>query len=259
MQLFNKAENQLDFLKGIEKQIQAQLANVPAEILRLSKSNGQLQYYSEANKKRTYIRKKNIQFAKKLAQRDYNKKLIPYVRKNIHMIEQFLKGYSPEKCINCYSNLPMARKLLVEPFFVDAQSYAKQWQSQKYEPKKEFPIENFLTTKKERVRSKSEIIIANMLNSKGIPYHYEFPVKINNSLTLYPDFYCLNKRTRQEFYWEHCGKMDNPEYAIRLVQRLGLYAQKNIIVGKNLILTMETREQPLNTKDVERIIQALFV
>ena len=228
MILFENAEKQLEFLKELEQQIQNQLKDAPVEILRLSKSNGQFQYYAETEKKRTYIRKKNILFAKKLAQRDYNKKLIPCIRKNIHMLEQFLKGYSPQGCIKCYSNLPVSRKLLVEPFFMDNQNYSKRWQAQKHEPKKEFPIENYLTTKEEKVRSKSEVIIANTLNSKGIPYHYEALLKINANLTFHPDFLCLNKRTRQEFYWEHCGMM-------------------------------ETREQPLNTKDVERVIGAFLV
>ena len=97
-----------------------------------------------------------------------------------------------------------------------------------------------------------------MLNNKGIPYHYEVPVKINSSITFHPDFFCLNKRTRQEFYWEHCGKMDDPEYSGDLVRRLTLYAQKNIIPGKNLILTMETLKTPLNTKDVERTIETFL-
>ena len=98
-----------------------------------------------------------------------------------------------------------------------------------------------------------------MLNSKGIPYHYEVPVKISKEVTLHPDFFCLNKRTRQEFYWEHCGKMDDPDYSQKLVNRLAIYAQKDIIVGKNLILTMETQKQPLNIKVVEKVIAALLV
>ena len=80
-----------------------------------------------------------------------------------------------------------------------------------------------------------------------------------NKLPLYPDFLCLNKRTRQEFYWEHCGMMDDFEYSGNLVTRLSIYAQKNIILGKNLILTMETRKQQLNTKDIEKVIEALLV
>ena len=98
-----------------------------------------------------------------------------------------------------------------------------------------------------------------MLNAKGVPYHYEFPVTVRSGLVLYPDFFCLNKRTRQEVYWEHCGMMDDPEYTSGLVKRLSLYSQKNIIPGKNLILTMETAELPLNTKEVEKVIAAFLL
>ena len=52
--------------------------------------------------------------------------------------------------------------------------------------------------------------------------------------------------------------MDDPEYAGDLARRLTLYAQKNIICGKNLILTMETLKNPLNTKDVERTIETFL-
>ena len=69
----------------------------------------------------------------------------------------------------------------------------------------------------------------------------------------------MNKRTRQEFYWEHCGRMDEPEYARSMVKRLSLYSRKNIIPGKNLILTMETYEHPLNTKDVEQLVESFLL
>ena len=258
MDLLQKAQEQLDFLKEQKQKIQEELKTASKETLRLSKSNGTFQYYSETKKKRTYIRKKNIQLAKNLAQRDYNRKLIPFISKNIEALEEFSKKYSPQKCERCFSKLPLARRLLIKPFFVDDKTYAKLWQAQKYEAKKEEPPGSLETLKNEHVRSKSEVIIANMLNSKGIPYHYEYPLKITSSLTLYPDFFCLNKRTRQQFYWEHCGKMDNPEYSGNLVRRLALYAQKDIIPGKNLILTMETLDHQLSTKDVERMIKAFL-
>ena len=259
MELLEQAENQLKFLQQLGQKLQEQLKSSPTEILRLSKSNGQFQYYAEIQKKRTYIRKKNIQLAKDLAQRDYNKKLLPYIKKNITSLKAFTKTYSLQKAQECFSKLPTARKLLVKPFFIDNITYAKQWQLQKFEPNNDTPQGNYFTTKYEHVRSKSEMIIANMLNTKGIPYHYEVPIKINSNLIFHPDFLCLNKRTRQEFYWEHCGMMDDSGYSGKLVKRLAIYAQKNIIPGKNLILTMETREQPLNTKDIEKVIDALLV
>ena len=256
------ALKQLETLKQLELQLRAQIQeqqkNTSEKPLRLSKSNGIFQYYIEINNKRSYIKKKNIQLAKTLAQRDYNKKLIPCIAKNIDILENFTRSYSPQNCINCFSSLPTARKLLVTPVFMDDTTYARQWQAQKFEPKRDPPEGSYFTQKDEHVRSKSEVIIANILNTKGVPYHYEYPVKISSSVTFHPDFFCLNKRTRREFYWEHCGKMDNPEYSGDLVKRLALYAQKNIICGKNLILTMETLEHPLNTKDVEKVIETFL-
>ena len=128
------------------------------------------------------------------------------------------KHYAPQKCENYFLIMPAARKVLVKPFFLDSITYSKQWQAQKFEPNKDTPLGNYFTTKDEHVRSKSEMIIANMLNTKGIPYHYEVPIKINSNLTFHPDFLCLNKRTRQEFYWEHCGMMDDSVYSGKCLQ-----------------------------------------
>ena len=43
-----------------------------------------------------------------------------------------------------------------------------------------------------RVRSKSELIIANMLEKYGIPYRYEYPLLLNGNDLVRPDFLCLN-------------------------------------------------------------------
>ena len=259
MELLEKAKKQLVLLTQIEQSIRLQTKKAPKGILRLSKSNGTFQYYSIKNGKRHYIRKKDLTIAQALAQRDYNKKLQTFLKSNIYALKIFTKHYAPQNCTDLFQKLPTARKILVKPAFVDNLTYAKQWQAQKYEPNKDFPQGNFFTTKGEHVRSKSEVIIANILNTHGIPYHYETPVKLNSSYTFHPDFLCLNKRTRQEFYWEHCGKMDDSEYSANLVKRLVIYAQKNIIPGKNLILSMETLEQPLSTKDIENLIKTFLL
>lgn len=259
MKLLLHVQKEVENLKELKKTLLLQLQSTSRKQLRLSKSHGQFQYYIQEDNKRIYIRKKNIQQARELAQRDYNQSLIPCLSKKISVLENFTQSYSHADCEKCFTELPLARRELVSPYFVNDLIYAKRWQAQKYPPNKDFPEGNNFTFKNEKVRSKSEVIIANMLNSKGIPYHYEVPVKISKEVTLHPDFFCLNKRTRQEFYWEHCGKMDDPDYSQKLVNRLAIYAQKDIIVGKNLILTMETQKQPLNIKVVEKMIAALLV
>ena len=52
--------------------------------------------------------------------------------------------------------------------------------------------------------------------------------------------------------------MDDPEYTTNMTARISEYAKKGIIAGKNLILTMETAQTPLNTKDVERMIETFL-
>ena len=121
------------------------------------------------------------------------------------------------------------------------------------------------TDNNEQVRSKSEVIIANALKAAGVPYRYEFPLLVDKNpeaddddtdfCQLHPDFYCLNLRTRQEFAWEHFGMMDDPEYAARATEKLGLYAENGFFPGKNLIITMETSAKPVSSKFLKSVIQ----
>ena len=174
-------------------------------------------------------------------------------------MQQFSKEYNTTSLEQSYTNLSAARKQLVEPIFIDNETYASQWQTKNYERKKDIPDGSYMTQKDEAVRSKSEIIIANILNSKKIPYHYEYPVQLHNGNIIHPDFFCLNKRTRQEFYWEHCGKMDDPIYTTSMTQRITDYSKTGIIPGKNLILTFETAKNPLETKVIERLLEGFLI
>ena len=263
MELFAKAEKQIILLKEIRQVLAEKLKGTSKEILRVSQSNGVFQYYTVKEGQKFYIHKTRMQYIEKLIQRDYHQELTKVVDKNLKALELFIKNYSPQKYFECYSQLPPARRTLVQPLFIDNEMFASKWQSIQYKKKSEFSDEasraGLLTMKNEHVRSKSEVIIANILKAKDVPYHYEYPVKISSSITFHPDFFCLNKRTRQEFYWEHCGRMDEPEYARSMVKRLSLYSRKNIIPGKNLILTMETYEHPLNTKDVEQLVESFLL
>jgi hypothetical protein len=254
-----KLKQKLAELLGALKKIQEFLKTAPKENLRICKRGKHFQYYIEKNKKRIYLSKKNMNLAQKIAQRDYYKKLQPILIKNTKTLNNFISNYKPEKLEVCYTKLSQGRKLLVQPLYTDNETYAQAWQAKNYERKKETPDSGYQTLKNEQVRSKSEIIIANLLNSKKIPYHYEYPVKLSSGAIIYPDFFCLNKRTRQEFYWEHCGKMDNPDYTEGMTQRIADYSKIGIIPGKNLILSLETAKTPLETKVVEDLIGAYLL
>ena len=159
-----------------------------------------------------------------------------------------------------FSLLHKKRQPLITPVCLPDEQFSKLWQNIDYETKPfspEAPV--LLTARNERVRSKSEIIIADTLNRLNIPYRYEFPVKLkteNGSHHIFhPDFICLNLRTREEFLWEHFGMMDDADYATTAARKLRLYENNGIYPGKNLIISTETSELPVNTRQIEKLAE----
>ena len=112
-----------------------------------------------------------------------------------------------------------------------------------------------MTERGERVRSKSEKILADYFYRRGIPYKYEKPLYLKHFGTVYPDFTFLSKRTRKEIYWEHDGRMDDPVYAQSAVRKIQAYEENDIYPGEQLILTFEMEKQVLNTQEIERLVR----
>lgn len=60
------------------------------------------------------------------------------------------------------------------------------------------------------VRSKSEVIIANMLVDRDIPFKYEEPLYASDGTMYLPDFTVTFRG--EAYYWEHVGMLDRPDY-----------------------------------------------
>jgi ATP-dependent exoDNAse (exonuclease V) alpha subunit len=66
------------------------------------------------------------------------------------------------------------------------------------------------TLTSEMVRSKSEVIISNMLFERDIPFRYEVPLFAPDGSFYLPDFTVT--WAGETWYWEHLGMMDRDEY-----------------------------------------------
>lgn len=101
-----------------------------------------------------------------------------------------------------------------------------------------------ITTRGDAVRSKSEVIIANMLHAKGINYLYEAALELGG-VTKYPDFTIEDDNTGITYYWEHCGILHDPGYRSRWEEKYRWYAEHGITEagGTNGKLVV-TRDQP---------------
>ena len=65
----------------------------------------------------------------------------------------------------------------------------------------------------------------------------------------------LNVRKRKTLYWEHLGLLSEYSYAQKNFAKINDYEEGGLLLGKNLIITMETEEAPINTKLVEEKIK----
>ncbi len=265
-------QTRLDEVNAILKLKLKDLKKAPEGTLHVSESNGVVQYYhktSSSGKHGNYIASNNAKLAQQLAQADYDRKLVASLRHESEVLQRALARYNKferkhglaEKLFN---KLSKNKQKLIKPIHLSDEEFSASWSSVSYNGRN-YAMNHLiaagqpehLTARGERVRSKSEIIIADTLNRLKIPYKYEYPIKIVNETddirTFYPDFLCLNVRTRQEFIWEHLGMMDDAEYAASAARKLRLFEKNGIFPGKNLIITVETSELPINAKQVEKV------
>jgi len=80
----------------------------------------------------------------------------------------------------------------------------------------------------EVVRSKSEVIIANLLHAKGIQYHYESPLERDTSVK-YPDFTIDDDNIGITYYWEHCGLLQDASYRRRWQEKRDWYRANALV------------------------------
>ena len=95
------------------------------------------------------------------------------------------------------------------------------------------------TIRGELVRSKSEVIIANMLFERGIHYEYEKELVLEDDGKKVPDFTITVAGRDEPVYWEHCGMMSNADYVRRWELKRAVYEKHGIIENKNLIVSEE--------------------
>lgn len=96
------------------------------------------------------------------------------------------------------------------------------------------------------VRSKSEVIIANMLVSEEVPFLYEEPLYAPDGTMFLPDF--TVKFRGEVYYWEHVGRLDLPDYRDHWEKKQKWYEKH--FPGK-LLVTYEGRD--LSTAAMELI------
>lgn len=255
-----RRQHLLMLLRKCEKEAPAYNKVMPGCRLKIHGAGKYVSYYAREKGKRTgkYLSKKtSMEMIRKLAMKDYNEKLQGQLKKELAVIDKFVKSY-PEVTAEEVQNLyTQEMQKLIIPIELSDEAYIKAWQEKEYvinDKYKEHCI--FTTSRGERVRSKSEVLIADTLYREKIPYHYEKPVYVSTIGECNPDFSVLNVRKRKEYIWEHFGMMSNPDYVLCVVGKLQKYCMEGYYPGQNLIVTFEDERHPLTPDIIQETIRA---
>ncbi len=250
-------------MRKIQGNVEKRLQNAPKGLLRISKKYKGIEYYyknadgCDGNGK--YIRKSEIELAKQLAQRDYDMQVNKAITARKKAIERLVEVYEKTDLGEIFRKTNRYRKELISPVVLSDEEYVSHWEAVEYQRMGfDENAPEFITEKGERVRSKSEKIIADKLYSLGISYRYEYPLVLNGNITRRPDFMILKMPERKEVYLEHLGMLDKPDYLEDAVYKWNLYEKNGLYLGENLFFTHETSKYPLNTRVLDEMLRKLF-
>ena len=254
--MLNKIEEELAKLSELQVSIDKGIQEAPNGTLRCAINKGHYQYYVG----KEYLNEGKREYATKLAQKEYCLHIDREVKKYQRALRKVRSLYKEQGLENIYRRLHLGRKALVTPLVRPVEDIIKEFENIEYEGKgfEKEDMTEYYTIKGERVRSKSEKIIADELYRYGIPYKYEMPLQLvnwNKQVTFYPDFTALNKRNGKKWILEHLGMMDKSSYYENAMQKLDIYEKNNILLGEGLILLHETSNNPLNTNTLRKYIE----
>ncbi|KPV54083.1 hypothetical protein SE17_05920 [Kouleothrix aurantiaca] len=107
------------------------------------------------------------------------------------------------------------------------------------------------------VRSKSELVIANMLHALNIEYHYERPLPgAITSGRKWPDFSFIDP-AGELIIWEHLGMLDLTTYRRGWEAKRTWYAQNGYQLGENLFTSEEDERGALDSQQIKALAQRI--
>lgn len=254
-------------LQDAIKTLSSAATKYPSGKLRVGKSHGTDQYFhisGASSKNGIYIPKANSKLPELLAQKEYELKLIVRLKKDIAALKLLRKNFIDQNYYSFYEKFPKGKQKLITPVTLSNEKYIGCWQSELKKAKLGFlpDAPELYSLKGDRVRSKSELLIADALFRNKIPYKYEQPITLKTDrftkVQVHPDFCCLRAGDRKELFWEHFGMMDDAEYSSKAVNKILTYQRNGIFPGDKLILSFETKTAPLTSRNVDCIIKKWF-
>lgn len=247
----------LTFLRKTLDSVNLQLAEAPAGKLAAYVRGQKTQYFCEYTENGRRIRKTvtgDEKAVRGLARKEFLLIQLKILEKDIYLLEKAAKNYEEPSPETVFSKMKSAYQRLPRDYFFEEKPDTGEWAAAEYIRSGYNPEGKIHTTSRGlKVRSKSELIIAEILYAGGVPFRYEEVLTINNR-RFAPDFTVMAD-DGQLFYWEHCGLTNNERYMAAHREKLAAYEKADIVPWKNLIVTYDEADGTLNIGIIESEIK----
>lgn len=257
--IYEKISNELQRLDEEITNLQLQLNNAPPGKLIIARNQSRFKWYVSDGQNRTYLPKSQRPQAELLARKKYLTLRLQDLLHEKQALQFYLRHHSTNSDSATCLLLNSPFQNLLAPYFKPFTHDVQEWIESDFVCNTKYPEQLIHKSLSGNiVRSKSEAMIDMTLYLNKIPFRYECLLELNN-ISLFPDFTILHPHTGKIFYWEHFGMMDDPNYSKSAYSKLQLYNTHQIYPSINLITTFETKESPLSSDLVEKMIQHYFL
>ncbi len=106
------------------------------------------------------------------------------------------------------------------------------------------------------VRSKSEVIIANLLLANGVDFKYEREYIGVNGQKRIPDFSFIDA-SGELILWEHLGMLHQPHYREDWEKKLKFYKENGFVEGETLFTTRDTDKGAIDSTEIDKVIHQI--
>lgn len=251
------------YLKGLLKEYRErydqemkELRKMPEGTLTFRNNNGNIQFvqllsYSEAG---NVLRKRrgittDTHLTMKLARKKYLKISTELLLKEIDRLSKFIEQRTEPTPDNILKMLSENWNHVPRSYLFPHKTNQEKWAAAEYRRNgKNLHELRHTTSRGLKVRSKSELLIAEKLDSYGIPYRYDQVIG-NTRYIFSPDFTIKTKRGF--IYWEHCGKMSDSDYRAYNKWKLSQYESMKIVPWDNLIITYDQNDGDFDMRIIE--------
>ena len=257
------AETELQF-KIIEK-YQDELKGMPEGNISRKVINGK-QYFYHCTK----AKEKNSPYKQKILAKNQNDLTSSLIRKqfiirslkclhnNIRVLKIFAEKYKPYYATNIANNMVIDFQKSSHCFPNKASKF-NAWLMESYEKNMLYPERLIhITACGLKVRSKSEVIIAGLLETNDIPFRYEAQLLIGGQI-YYPDFTIMKPKDGQIIYWEHFGMINKSSYNTSMELKLNEFRRRGLIPWDHYIASYDNDNGSINVLTIQNIIKAFIL